>query len=429
MGRQMKTEKRFLHPSPVEENKLMNRHLLRLLHILALLLVTLALTVTVLALLAGPQTLFTHNILATGPSTGVTAMEQELLDHINAATTSIDVALYDFNRASVRDALIAASGRGVAVRVVTDDEAYADPDYAPHFQALEAAGIGVVNDGRSSIMHNKFLVIDGTVVWTGSTNLTDRGFTYNHNNSLVFTSTLLADIYTIEFEEMFVGGLFGTAKSDNVTHTLDYNGIPLEVYFSPTDDALPEILAEVAGAAESIHFGIFFFTDASLRDALIARQQAGVAVSGVWDRLGASNTYSQDEALCAAGVPIKIEDLGGLLHHKFLILDATGDNPVVITGSMNWTGAGAGSNDENTLIIHDAAVAQAYLAAYQELYDALGPETLCETGGGGFLAYLPLVLRPVAAPTPTATPTLPPGPLPDRHANGNAGAGRGADGH
>ena len=167
-------------------------------------------------------------------------MEQELLNHLNAATTSIDVALYDFNRASVRDALIAAAGRGVAVRVVTDDEAYADPDYAPHFQALEAAGIGVVNDGRSSIMHNKFLVIDGTVVWTGSTNLTDRGFTYNHNNSLVFTSTLLADIYTIEFEEMFVGGLFGTAKSDNVTHTLDYNGIPLEVYFSPTDDALPE---------------------------------------------------------------------------------------------------------------------------------------------------------------------------------------------
>ena len=137
-----------------------------------------------------------------------------------------------------------------------------------------------------------------------------------------------------------------------------------------------------------------------------------MAVSGVWDRLGAGNTYSQDEALCAAGVPIKIEDLGGLLHHKFLILDATGANPVVITGSMNWTGAGAGSNDENTLIIHDAAVAQAYLAAYQELYDALGPETLCETGGGGFLAYLPLVLRPVAAPTPTATPTLPPGPLP-----------------
>jgi len=113
------------------------------------------------------------------------------------------------------------------------------------------------------------------------------------------------------------------------------------------------------------------------------------------------------------GVPIKIEDLGGLLHNKFLILDASGADPVVITGSMNWTGAGGASNDENTLILHDAALAQAYLAAYQELYDALGPETLCAVGGNdGFLVYLPLVLRPEASPTPTATPTLPPGPVP-----------------
>ena len=41
------------------------------------------------------------------------------------------------------DALIAAHGRGVVVRVVTDDDSYEDDDYHPFYAALEAAGIGV----------------------------------------------------------------------------------------------------------------------------------------------------------------------------------------------------------------------------------------------------------------------------------------------
>ena len=59
--------------------------------------------------------------------TGVTPLEQALLGRLNGATPSIDAAIYDFDRVSLRDALLAAKGRGVAVRVVTDDEARANP--------------------------------------------------------------------------------------------------------------------------------------------------------------------------------------------------------------------------------------------------------------------------------------------------------------
>jgi phosphatidylserine/phosphatidylglycerophosphate/cardiolipin synthase-like enzyme len=357
-----------------------------------------ATTAVVLAYAAAtnPLAYFTDNIASTGPTTTITVMEQALLDRINNASTSIDTAIYDFNRASIRDALVAAHNRGVIVRLVADDDAYANPGYSPHFAALEAAGITVVNDARSSIMHNKFFVIDGEVVWTGSTNISDNGFSYNHNNSVVMTSTLLADIYTIEFEEMFTDSRFGTAKSDNVTHTIDYDGSPLEVYFSPSDGALAEVIDEVNGATSDIRFGIFFLTDDGLRDALIAKLSSGVAISGVWDRLGAANQYSDDEALCNAGASIKIEDFGGKLHHKFMVIDAGGPSPAVITGSMNWSASGDTANDENTLIIHDGEVAQAYLAAYQALYDALGPETLCVSEA--FL-YLPLVVNPDLPPS------------------------------
>jgi phosphatidylserine/phosphatidylglycerophosphate/cardiolipin synthase-like enzyme len=93
-------------------------------------------------------------------------------------------------------------------------------------------------------------------------------------------------------------------------------------------------------------------------------------------------------------VPIKVEDFGGKVHNKFMVIDAGGAAPRVVTGSMNWSGAGGAANDENTLIIHDGAVAQAYLSAFQELYDALEMETLCGVGGGGGTpVYLPLVIR------------------------------------
>ncbi|MFZ1398988.1 MAG: phospholipase D-like domain-containing protein, partial [Candidatus Promineifilaceae bacterium] len=132
-----------------------------------------------------PALYFTDNLTATSASTTVTNMEQALLDRLSAATTSIDAALYELDRVSIRDALIAAHNRGVLVRVVTDDDdGYIDN--AIHFQALESAGITVVHDNRSSLMHNKFMVIDGQYVWTGSTNLTDNGLTLNHNNSLLF---------------------------------------------------------------------------------------------------------------------------------------------------------------------------------------------------------------------------------------------------
>jgi hypothetical protein len=377
------------------------------------LLLLLSLSVYVLAAQGDPATFFTDNIAATEPSLAVTVMEQELLDRLNGATGSIDVAIYSLSRVSIRDALIAAHNRGVTVRVVADDDAYHEAGHNPHFQALQTAGIPLVLDNRSSLMHNKFFIIDSQVVWSGSTNITNTGFSYNHNNSLVFTSTQLAAIYRTEFEEMFVSGLFGTAKTDNTSHTLTYAGLPLEIYFSPSDSAMAELLSEVAEADESIYFSIFSFTDDNLRDALIARKQAGVTVTGIFDALSAGNQYSEDETLCQAGIPIKVEQFGGKMHHKFMVIDANGTDPVVVTGSMNWSASGDQANDENTLIIHDPQTAQVYYNAYQTLYQAMEAGPPCMIVDPNHMLYLPLIIgAPAAQPTPTpiATATSVPQP-------------------
>jgi phosphatidylserine/phosphatidylglycerophosphate/cardiolipin synthase-like enzyme len=75
------------------------------------------------------------------------------------------------------------------------------------------------------------------------------------------------------------------------------------------------------------------------------------------------------------------------MHNKFLVIDAEGTAPRVVTGSMNWSTSGDERNDENTLIVHDGGTAMAYAAGFWELYDALGEETLCEVEFG---VYLPV---------------------------------------
>jgi PKD repeat protein len=97
----------------------------------------------------------------------------------------------------------------------------------------------------------------------------------------------------------------------------------------------------------------------------------GVDVWGTWDQLGAGNVSSQDDALCQAGVSIRVEDWGGKLHHKVGVIDAFGSDPTVVTGSFNWTASANDSNDENTLIIHNTDIATAFYDEMVKLYTTI----------------------------------------------------------
>ena len=63
------------------------------------------------------------------------------------------------------------------------------------------------------------------------------------------------------------------------------------------------------------------------------------------------------------------------LHHKYMVVDPdlNTSNPVVWTGSFNWTASAATDNDENVLIIYDSLVANQY---YQEF-----AQRIKESGG------------------------------------------------
>ena len=341
------------------------RHLRTLLLILVLLLYAAVAVGRVASSTTNITVYFTDNIPTDRPSICMPFIEAALISLLSSASTSIDACLYSMGRDSIRDALLQAHGRGVAVRVACETE------YAAGFRVLEDAGIPVAQDNRSGLMHNKFFVIDRRIVWTGSTNMTNEGFSSNHNNSPAIVCPELALAYEAEFEEMFIERRFGTAKTDNTPHCLTCDGIVIDSYFSPSDGSEERLIEEIRDADTSIYFAIYYFTSDAVREALVERAATGVTVQGVYDASGAGHPAAEYEALCRAGMPIKVEDFRGRLHHKFMVIDVDGTDPVVVTGSYNWTSAGTKKNDENTLIIHDLAISQTYYEEWNHIWQAI----------------------------------------------------------
>ncbi len=72
----------------------------------------------------------------------------------DGAQHTIDLAIYQFDLSVLANALLRAQQRGVRVRVVTDSDSLA----MDGIQALLAAGVPVVPDNRSPIMHIKLYV-------------------------------------------------------------------------------------------------------------------------------------------------------------------------------------------------------------------------------------------------------------------------------
>jgi phosphatidylserine/phosphatidylglycerophosphate/cardiolipin synthase-like enzyme len=283
-------------------------------------------------------------------------------DAIDTAQSSIDIAMYNLNLREVEQALRNAHRRGVNVRLIVESDALD----GLVLRSLKSSGIPVVSDGRESLMHNKFMVIDNRQVWTGSLNLTDNGVIEDRNNLVRLVSPSIAEYYTQEFEEMFTAGLFGNNSPEGSPSDGGFKAaaIPVEVYFSPDDGVMDIILDEVASAREEIAFLGYSFTSDPLAQALVEKARQGVRVMGVFDSdMVVANTGSDYEWLLNAGLPVCRDGEEGLMHHKVIVID----QQVVITGSYNFTSSAERFNDENVLILHDPYLAELYLGEYTDI--------------------------------------------------------------
>jgi phosphatidylserine/phosphatidylglycerophosphate/cardiolipin synthase-like enzyme len=310
---------------------------------------------------------FADPINVNNPDDWQNSIEGRLIDKINAAQTSIDIASFEFDLDPVAEALIAAEQRGVQVRWVTDDEHGLEADEEPghgQFARLEEAGVEIKDDARSALMHNKFWIFDREWVWTGSTNITKNGIYKQDNNVVAIRSTRLAEIYGREFEEMW-NGQFGPRSPSTVDQqSVTVNGTNISVLFASEDGVLERIIPYVENAQSNVRFLAFSFTDYPLAKAMIDRSAAGVDVAGVFEKVGSETEFAELRTLHCGGVPVRQDGNPSFLHHKLVIVDER----YVITGSLNFSTNAETSNDENVIIIDNPDIASLFMQEFDRVW-------------------------------------------------------------
>ncbi|MYL32186.1 competence protein ComEA [Pontibacillus yanchengensis] len=418
-------------------------------------------------------------------------LEDRLINRINNATSTVDLATYEINLPNIVDALVAKAAQGVDVRILADAKDGSDPHYTERYQkmrlyieqmvrgqdgtigtsddievfsdsimfAVEDSALreqynlpssvtgmnqvtaGVGNDTQSGYlladaeqkddgsyyspgnqMHNKFAVVDGKWVFTGSWNFTVTGLYGseenmqndvlggNTQNVVELHSTDLADVYKTEFDEMWgAAGMspdpdasnFHGRKIDNTRHHVTVGGKTVDVYFSAGDDAVGAMTSYVKNEADySSYFSIFAWSDQALVNELKNKWEGsyndlegsltGFDVKGVYDesfwnqwwsasiemtgRTASQESTNNPNIRWNNVAPVYEDNEDRKLHSKTMLIDAENPNsdPTTIVGSTNWSTNGNEINDENILFIHDADIANQFLQDFYARYDSAG---------------------------------------------------------
>ena len=288
-----------------------------------------------------------------------TEVATQLFDVIACADSTLQIAIYEAEWGCIQGALQAAldADPDLTIELVVDNRQCAVGScFADLLTPSER--VTVVRDMRSGLMHHKYAIADGTRLWVGSTNFTERSFCRDLNNAIVIEEADIVARYAAVFDRMFRLEEFGPVAPEGGTAAGLYT-----VYFSPESPSstppawMNAMVAAIDAATASVDLMVFAWTRTEISDALVAAHARGVTVRGL-----VAGSYADDapaQALLVAGVDIRVASV----HSKVMIIDGE----TVITGSANWS-ENAWSNNESSLWIHDTATANAYLADFEPVY-------------------------------------------------------------
>ena len=277
-----------------------------------------------------------------------------VVEAIDLAEGTIDVAQFTFSVVEIRDALVrAASERGVRVRVAIDAGQRWGETLAKELDALPIANLEVrfiagrtISPDRTGLLHSKFMIVDGRTLVTGSNNWSSTGTTINEENTFVINSTPddpLLVAFTCHFEAIYAGDTVGDGACNSDAAAFTPSTAAIRLIRDGIRDAkshidvlmhhltFTDLVKELAKAAER-----------SVRVRIIANAaDRGEHQGAAWDRLraaGAELRYKQTNAA-----------LSQYMHDKLAIID----DRVLINGSGNWSGGAFFDNFENFVRYED----------------------------------------------------------------------------
>ena len=330
-------------------------------------------------------------------------LEEALLgfiDQANGNRYALRSALYESQYEPMLRAFGAASEGGADVKIVYDDRQTGSKDHPAmrNRAAITQAGIEDLVVPRkatpSYISHNKFVVLleDGEPrqVWTGSTNMTAGGIFGHSNVGHLVRDPDVAAKYLSYWQKLSDDPEVADLRPPVEAETPVPEGPPeaekVTVLFSPRSSlGALEWYAQRMDAAETAVFLTAAFGISEpiervleedrdyLRYVLLEREDEDMEVLSrdPDNRFAVGGTYGETPL-----GNLLAERLSGLnsrvfyVHTKYALVDPLGEDPLVITGSANFSEPSTKNNDENMLVIRgDTRVADVYLGEFMRLFN------------------------------------------------------------
>ena len=355
------------------------------------------------------------------------------LKYINdtPAGDALRVAAYEFTYPPIHKALMAAKTKGVDVKIVYHDTVVTKKDGTkedgPNEIAMKQNGVPV-NDqtttfrrSKTKIPHNKFIVRlkngkDPVEVWTGSTNFTPSGFLGQTNVGHRIADPETAQQYLEFWELVKTDPEIGDARAKLAKLTPD----PAEVIAQKSVARLfsPRQKSEMLGwygrrmldAANSVWFTAAFGVGKPLEEPIgRKRDQMRFVLMEKPTTEAQKKTFATDKTrlILSYGVPLgeiyrmkngkpttrdslrgkvkefeldkwffaeehfrpKNDGFVFFVHTKFLLIDPLSDDPLICSGSANFSSGSLLQNDENMLLVRgDTRVADIYMTEFDRIF-------------------------------------------------------------
>lgn len=344
-------------------------------------------------------------------------LEEAILAFLAQATGdsfALHAAIYEFQKESLLDGLRAAQVRGAEVKVAYHHRQKNSKDKtAPeNDEAAEKAGFAegtCVQRGRNpqnAIMHNKFVVLlqkdaGGTLVpkavWTGSTNWTDGGLYGQLNVGHAVYDEAVAATYEKYFELLYADSDAATMKSNTVTLSAIPDDLPAENSILPIlspqgNEDMLNLYARICDRAKLLMVSAPFAVSPIIRDKLTDKLGDELRYllldknSSLGDEAAVEVIENDPDNSIAAATTLSspLHDFQGNLlegkegfhhagihiHSKIILADPFSDDPIIVTGSANFSNNSTQVNDSNTLVLRGfTKIADIYATEFMRMFE------------------------------------------------------------
>jgi phosphatidylserine/phosphatidylglycerophosphate/cardiolipin synthase-like enzyme len=342
----------------------------------------------------------------------------KLLADAASGKAKLNAALYELGDEAIEDAMIATASR-LNVILANGSNKSGDGNVQAR-KHLNDMGVPTIDRLLKSkgLGHNKFVAILDSqgprAVWTGSTNWSTTGLCTQVNNALMIEDSDIAGLYLDQWKRLRdasppklkpAGFPVELVRANDQSHTFAVGGASVDVWFTRTSDGRDmDALRDVINSAKKAIL-FLMFTPGKQGLHVLAGQRAnekGLYVRGVVSTLGNERgdsdknvldvqivssdrkfepdryTVVQPQGIASpigswiAEVTRKdfLSQVGhAIVHSKVLVIDPLSDDPVVVTGSHNFSAPASQKNDENLVIVRGhQKLAHAYATYVMSVY-------------------------------------------------------------